>query len=116
LVAGWAEHAETLFIVNACFEKEGIYLLLRTQISTDKPEFALTSHRLSSANRSERHTQDMFGIHLPGIPTIGAGRDTRPGTNTVIPYARIFLYKANLKTITRPTWIIPLLKHTAQGL
>ena len=32
-VAGWAEHAETQFIVNACFEKEGIYLLLRTHIN-----------------------------------------------------------------------------------
>ena len=67
-VAGWAEHAETLFIVNACFEKEGIYLLLRTQVSTDKPELPSQATVYPAANRSERHTQDMFGINFVGHP------------------------------------------------
>ncbi|MDD1644570.1 MAG: NADH-quinone oxidoreductase subunit C, partial [Methylococcaceae bacterium] len=67
-VSGWAEHAETLFIVNACFEKEGIYLLLRTQINTAKPELPSQATVYPAANRSERHTQDMFGINFAGHP------------------------------------------------
>src|SRR5450759_4961188 len=61
-VAGWAEHADAIFIVNACFEKEGIYLLLRTHVNAEKPELPSQATVYPAANRSERITQDMLGI------------------------------------------------------
>ncbi len=35
--AGWAEQLEDQFIVNSCFEKQGVYVLLRTAINATKP-------------------------------------------------------------------------------
>jgi len=65
-VAGWAEQVPGQFLVNACFEKQGAYVLLRTIISEHKPELPTQTNVYPAANRSERHTQDMFGIHFVG--------------------------------------------------
>jgi hypothetical protein len=37
-VAGWAEHVQGRFFINACFEKQGVYVLLRTIVNIAKPE------------------------------------------------------------------------------
>jgi len=65
-VAGWAEQVPGQFLVNACFEKQGAYVLLRTIVSEHKPELPTQANVYPAANRSERHTQDMFGIHFVG--------------------------------------------------
>ena len=67
-VAGWAEHYQERFFINACFEKKGLYVLLRTIISSTKPELPSQAIAYPAANRSERHTQDMFGINFTGHP------------------------------------------------
>ncbi|MGR9086179.1 MAG: hydrogenase large subunit [Gammaproteobacteria bacterium] len=72
--AGWAEQQMDRFLVNACFEKQGIYLLLRTLLDDPKPELPTQAAVYPAASRSERHTQDLFGIHFAGHP------DNRPWT------------------------------------
>ncbi|MGR8978563.1 MAG: hydrogenase large subunit [Gammaproteobacteria bacterium] len=72
--AGWAEEHRERFFVNACFEKQGDYLLLRTLINDPKPELPSQAAIYPAASRSERHTQDMFGINFSGHP------DNRPWT------------------------------------
>lgn len=67
-VAGWAEQIEDQFIVNSCFEKAGVYVVLRTVINASKPELPSQATAYPAANRSERHTRDMFGIHFIGHP------------------------------------------------
>lgn len=67
-VAGWAEHADQQFIVNASLEKHGVYVVLRTVINAAKPELPTQATIYPAANRSERHTQDMFGIKFIGHP------------------------------------------------
>ncbi len=67
-VAGWAEQDQDQFFINACFEKQGIYVLLRTIITHAKPELPSQATIYPAANRSERHTQDMFGIQFAGHP------------------------------------------------
>ena len=67
-VSGWAEHKDKQFFINACFEKAGFYIVLRTQINTDNPELPSQASVYPAANRSERHTQDMFGIRFIGHP------------------------------------------------
>ncbi|MFI3191097.1 hydrogenase [Crenothrix sp. D3] len=67
-VAGWAEQADEQFMVNACFEKNGVYVVLRTVINAVKPELPTQATVYPAANRSERHTQDMFGIKFMGHP------------------------------------------------
>lgn len=72
--AGWAEQLQDRYFVNACFEKQGSYLLLRTIINDQKPELPSQASIYPAANRSERHTQDMVGVNFIGHP------DNRPWT------------------------------------
>ena len=72
--AGWAEQDGDRFIVHALFEKQGCYLHVRTPIDLAKPELPSQATVYPAANRSERHTQDMFGIGFIGHP------DNRPWT------------------------------------
>ncbi len=71
-VSGWGEHQPPQFYVNAVFEKQGRYLVLRTGIPEDKAELPSHATVYPAANRSERYTRDMFGIHFTGHP------DSRP--------------------------------------
>jgi Ni,Fe-hydrogenase III large subunit/NADH:ubiquinone oxidoreductase subunit C len=70
--AGWAEQIQDRFFVHACFEKQGIYLLLRTLIEDPKPALPSQAAVYPAASRSERHTRDLFGINFSGHP------DNRP--------------------------------------
>ncbi|MDD2759205.1 MAG: NADH-quinone oxidoreductase subunit C [Methylomonas sp.] len=72
--AGWAIQEDNVFWVHALFEKQGIYLLTRSIIDYAKPELPSQSTVYPAANRSERHTQDMFGIKFTDHP------DNRPWT------------------------------------
>jgi Ni,Fe-hydrogenase III large subunit len=71
----WAEESlpgrfeeEGLFIVNGCYEKQGDYLVLRTEIPYSKPVLASQTYLFPAANRSERHLQDLFGLVFEGHP------------------------------------------------
>ncbi len=71
-VSGWVEQQSPLYIVNAIFEKNGLYLLLRTSVSEDKACLPSQATVYPAANRSERHSQDLFGIDFTEHP------DNRP--------------------------------------
>ena len=66
--AGWAEQDEDRFIVHALFEKFGAYLSLRCNIDQLNPELPSQATLYPAASRSERHTQDMFGIKFTDHP------------------------------------------------
>lgn len=70
--AGWAEQHDNQFIVHACLEKRGHYLWLSATVTEDKPELSSQAPIYPAASRSERHTQDMYGIRFDGHP------DSRP--------------------------------------
>lgn len=72
--AGWAEQDREAFIVHALFEQQGIYLWAGCHLGLDKPELPSQAAIYPAANRSERHTRDMFGIQFMGHP------DNRPWT------------------------------------
>jgi Ni,Fe-hydrogenase III large subunit/NADH:ubiquinone oxidoreductase subunit C len=67
-VAGWGEDGGKEILVNACFEKDGAYVIARARV--DHAAAALPSHALSyaAADRSERHTHDLLGIHFSDHP------------------------------------------------
>ena len=62
--AMWAEDvpSEKLYIVSACYEKNGDYFILLTEVAHDQPVMPSQTHIFPAANRTERHIQDMFGI------------------------------------------------------
>ncbi len=66
--AGWAEDLGATLRVNSLLEKEGDYLLLRTEIPADNPGLPSQTPYFLAADRSERHTRDLFGIHFEGHP------------------------------------------------
>jgi len=66
--AGWAEQVDDQFLVNACFEKHGVYITLRTAVEAGNPELPSQAAVYPAANRSERHTQDMFGLRFAEHP------------------------------------------------
>ncbi len=67
-VAGWAEQETTAFVVHACFAYQGEYLWLSTALHTEKPELPSQAGIYPAASRSERHTQDLLGIHFTDHP------------------------------------------------
>lgn len=71
-VAGWAEQLSSSFTVHACFQLQHHYLWLQTSVGIDHPELPSQATVYPSASRSERHTQDMFGIRFTDHP------DSRP--------------------------------------
>jgi len=66
--SGWAEQTSESFIVNACLVHRGEYIWLRTQLSPHKLALPSQASIYPSASRSERHTQDMFGIQFTEHP------------------------------------------------
>ena len=115
-VAGWAEHAETHFIVNSCFEKAGVYLLLRTHVPADKPELPSQAVVYPAANRSERHTQDMFGIHFTGHPDNRRWTRHQAWPKHSYPLRKDFPVQGEPKTITPPDMDYPFVKAHGQGV
>ncbi|MDD2865669.1 MAG: NADH-quinone oxidoreductase subunit C, partial [Methylococcales bacterium] len=67
-VAGFAEQIGEQFYVHACFETAGNYVLLRTTINLSKSELPSQATVYAAANRSERHTHDMFGVTFLNHP------------------------------------------------
>jgi Ni,Fe-hydrogenase III large subunit/Ni,Fe-hydrogenase III component G len=115
-VAGWAEQAETLFIVNACFEKEGIYLLLRTHINSEPPELPSQATVYPAANRSERHTQDMFGINFIGHPDNRRWTQHKAWATGSYPLRKDFPVQGEPQAITPPDMDYPFVKAYGAGV
>jgi Ni,Fe-hydrogenase III large subunit/Ni,Fe-hydrogenase III component G len=115
-VAGWAEHVEDRFFINACFEKQGIYVLLRTIIKAVKPELPSQATVYPAANRSERHTQDMFGIHFVGHPDNRRWTRHKAWTKHDYPLRKDFPVQGEPVAITPPDMDYPFVKAHGAGV
>ncbi len=66
--AGWGEELGEQIRLNALFEHNGNYLLLRTAVSAGQPELPSQACYFPAADRSERHTRDMLGVIFTDHP------------------------------------------------
>ncbi len=66
--AGWAEDLGKTLRVNSLLEHKGGYLLLRTEVPAESPELPSQTPYFLAADRSERHTRDLFGIRFNDHP------------------------------------------------
>jgi Ni,Fe-hydrogenase III large subunit/Ni,Fe-hydrogenase III component G len=114
--SGWAEHKDKLFFVNACFEKAGCYILLRTQIDTDNPDLPSQASVYPAANRSERHTQDMFGIRFIGHPDNRRWTRHQAWNKHSYPLRKDFSMDGEPETITPPDMDYPFIKAHGAGV
>ncbi len=62
----WAEDRGDTLLLTACLEKRGDYLLLRTSLPAEAPEVPSQTSYYPAADRPERHTRDLFGVHFTG--------------------------------------------------
>lgn len=79
-VAGWGEDvakatnvevdkiAGDSIRINACFEKDGAYLVARTSVACAAPSLPTHTPFFPGADRPERHLRDMFGVVFTGHP------------------------------------------------
>ncbi|MCR4345606.1 MAG: NADH-quinone oxidoreductase subunit C [Sulfuricaulis sp.] len=67
-VAAWGEDSGDDLIANACFEKDGTYLVARTHVKRATPILPSHTPYFLAADRPERHMQDMFGIAFMDHP------------------------------------------------
>jgi len=67
-VAGWGEDGGEILLVNACFEKDGVYLVARTSVAYATPMLPSHTPYYPGADRPERHTQDMLGVAFSDHP------------------------------------------------
>ncbi|MDO9105994.1 MAG: NADH-quinone oxidoreductase subunit C [Methylovulum sp.] len=115
-VAGWAEHLDARFLVNACFENAGVYIVLRTAISCATPELPSQATVYPAANRSERHTQDMFGIHFIGHPDKRRWTRHQAWDKHSYPLRKDFPVHGKPQDITPPDMDYPFIKSHGAGV
>ena len=115
-VAGWAEHLDAQFLVNACFEKQGVYIVLRTVISCANPELPSQATVYPAANRSERHTQDMFGIHFAGHPDKRRWTRHQAWDKHSHPLRKDFPVQGEPQDITPPDMDYPFIQSHGAGV
>ncbi|MCK9605880.1 MAG: NADH-quinone oxidoreductase subunit C [Methylomonas sp.] len=113
--AGWAEQGPEQFSVYVLFEKQGEYLQVRTSIDLNRAELPSQATVYPAANRSERHTQDMFGIKFAEHP------DNRPWTRHKAwdkhqyPLRKAFAVQGQPEAITPPDLDYAFVKSHGAG-
>ncbi|MFI3157258.1 MAG: NADH-quinone oxidoreductase subunit C [Methylococcaceae bacterium] len=114
--AGWAEQVRNRFFVNTCFEKQGDYILLRTIIDVSKPELPSQATVYPAANRSERHTQDLFGIKFIGHPDNRRWTRHQAWIENSYPLRKDFPVQGAPVGITPPDMHYPFIKSHGAGV
>jgi Ni,Fe-hydrogenase III large subunit/Ni,Fe-hydrogenase III component G len=115
-VAGWAEHDQHRFFINSCFEKQGEYVLLRTFVDYASPELPSQATVYPAANRSERHTQDMFGIIFVGHPDNRRWTRHQAWIENSYPLRKDFPVQGNPVGVTPPDMHYPFIKSHGAGV
>lgn len=112
--AGWAEQQAADFWVYALFEKHGVYLLLRTRITAP---YELPSQALvyPAANRSERHTQDMFGIQFTDHPDPRRWTRHQAWSEQQYPLRKDFPVQGEPLEVTPPDMNYPFIESHGAG-
>ncbi len=114
--AGWAEQGTDAFIINACFASQEGYLWLRTELNTEKPELPSHATIYPAASRSERHTQDMFGIHFIDHPDSRAWTRHRAWEKHTYPLRKDFPLQGKPEVITPPDMDYQFVKARGAGV
>ena len=83
---------------------------------TAKPELPSQATVYPAANRSERHTQDMFGIHFVGHPDNRRWTRHQAWTKHSYPLRKDFPVQGEPETITPPDMDYPFVKAHGAGV
>jgi Ni,Fe-hydrogenase III large subunit/NADH:ubiquinone oxidoreductase subunit C len=115
-VAGWVEQQKQQLLVNACFEKHGEYLLLRTSVRLNHPVLSSQATVYPAANRSERHSQDMFGIEFSDHPDPRRWTRHQAWDKHIYPLRKEFPVQGVPQAITPPDMHYDFIKGYGEGV
>ncbi|MGR8931621.1 MAG: hydrogenase large subunit [Gammaproteobacteria bacterium] len=113
--AGWAEQDGDQFIVHALLEKQGAYLSLRCRVDQANPELPSHAGVYPAANRSERHSQDMFGIKFNGHPDNRCWTRHKAWGKHDYPLRKDFAVQGQPEEVTPPDLDYPFVKSHGAG-
>ncbi|MCK9396144.1 MAG: NADH-quinone oxidoreductase subunit C [Methylobacter sp.] len=114
--AGWAEQDQNRLFINTCFEKQGEYILLRTILDDDSLELPSQATVYPAANRSERHTQDMFGVKFVGHPDNRRWTRHQAWIENSYPLRKDFPVQGAPVGVTPPDMHYPFIKSHGAGV
>lgn len=124
--AGWAEHMDAAsavamgltpgFLVYTCLEKQGEYLLLRTALPLTEAVLPSQANVYPAANRSERHTQDMFGIRFSDHPDPRRWTRHQAWSASEFPLRKDFAAAGKPTAVTPPDKDYPFIPAYGQGV
>lgn len=109
----WAEDRGFGFGINACLEKSGAYLILRTQLASGLATLPSHAPFYWAADRVERGIQDLFGICFDGHPDPRRWIRHQAWGENDFPLRKGFPVTGKLPSETPPDQDYPFLK--AQG-
>lgn len=115
-VAGWAEQVQGDFLINACFEKQGVYILSRTRVAVNAPTLPSQATVYPAANRSERHSRDMFGINFVDHPDHRRWTRHQAWAEDSYPLCKDFPVQGTPVAVTPPDMHYPFIKSEGQGV
>lgn len=115
LAAIWAAHIGEFMQVNACFEKNGEYSLIRTEINSAQPEIDSLATVYPAANRLERHAHDMFGIIFAGHPNLTRWTRHKAWHKNEFPLRKDFVFKTDTQE-TPPDNDYPFVRIEGSGV
>lgn len=101
-VGTWGEDSGEDLIVNACFEREGVYLVARTQVPRTTPILPSHTPYFVAADRPERHMQDMLGIAFMDHPDARRWTRHRAWKESEYPLRKNFPVAGNPPAQTPP--------------
>ncbi|OQK18595.1 hydrogenase [Methyloprofundus sedimenti] len=114
--AGWAEQCPESFLVNACFAWRGEYICLSASLNPEKAELPSQATIYPAASRSERHTQDMFGIHFVDHPDSRAWIRHQAWGKHDYPLRKDFALQGHPEAITPPDTDYQFVKARGAGV
>ena len=101
-VGAWGEDSGEELIVNACFEREGVYLVARTHVKRATPILPSHTPYFIAADRPERHMQDMLGIAFTDHPDARRWTRHRAWKESEYPLRKNFPVAGNPPAQTPP--------------
>ncbi len=114
--AGWAEQRDAQYLVNACFEKQGSYIVLRATLDEAAAELPSQATVYPAANRSERHTHDLFGVKFTDHPDPRRWVRHQAWPEHSYPLRKDFPAAGYPEAVTPPDMNYPFIKADGAGV
>ncbi len=112
----WVEHPVGGFTITACLEKQGDYVLFRTQVAEREAELPSHAPYFSAAIRLERHAADLFGIVFRDHPDRRRWTRHQAWGEGQFPLRKNFPVAGNPSSLTPPDNGYPFLSAQGDGV